>query len=189
MNLIGFMTYQWMTETGGEGLWAGGSVCHPAGQGRIKYATTVPIRHLPNLCFHAWALDFLQLCNASQHISLLAARNFFLVPKFHLWFKPITESTKKERLISSFVAVSLLTGFLSRLNDRILSAFLLLAMFHTAAVMHFLLLWALHIRVRVCVCLMQLRWQSWPSAGQPDPTGGGRECAQGPDSYICLYRS
>lgn len=100
-------------------------------------------------------------------------------------FKPITEPTEKERLISSFAAVSLLTH-LSRLNNPFLSAFLSLPVFHSATVTHFLLLWALQIPVRVCIWLMQLCWQSWPSAGQPHPSGGGVECAQGLDAYICL---
>lgn len=49
MKLIEFMIHQWMLKQAGKDLER--VCCHPAGQNSIKYATTTPVRHLPNLFF------------------------------------------------------------------------------------------------------------------------------------------
>lgn len=147
----------------------GGSVCHLAGQGRIKYATMIPIRHLPNLFFQASALDFLQPFSASPHISLLCTRNFFYYPSFTCSSSLVLEEGK-----TNFHLYGSVLPPISPLQIKQLNSF---SPFLTGRVSysHFLLLWAQQIHVGVCLCLIQLRWQSCLSAGQPDSTVGGSE--------------
>lgn len=134
-----------MIKTGQGGFWEGLlPSCWPK-QDQLCHS------HLSNLFFPGWALEFFI---ALQYIPthLLAFRGkLFLVLNFYLQFKPVTKSMQKKRHISSFAAVFLLTYLLSGLNSLNLPAFPFLATFHPAAIIHFLLLWALHVLVRVCV--------------------------------------
>lgn len=89
-----------------------------------------------------------------------------------LALQAVTEPTQQNRLISSFATLSLLTHLLSGLNSLNFPAFPFLVTFHPAAVIHFLLIWALHVLVRVCVSLKQLS-----PARQPDSAG----------NYLCIF--
>lgn len=144
-----------------------GSVA-PAGQSRINYATTICLT-----CFFQvehW-IFFIALQYIPTHLLAFHGK-LFLVPNFYLQFKPVTEPTQQNRLISSFATLSLLTYLLSGLNSLNFPAFPFLVTFHPAAVIHFLLLWALHVLVRVCVSLKQLS-----PAWQPDSAG----------NYLCIF--